>query len=201
MSQSPASHRPQLTSADAEFLSGLNSHDAADAGDLKIALPAAYDELRRIAARYLHAERPGHTLQPTALVHEAYLRLLDQKALDYKNRAHFLGIAARMMRRILTNHAVARTAAKRGGADTVRLPLDEALDFHAERHVSVIAVDEALRELQTLDARQAQIVELRFFGGLTIEEIAEVLELSVARVRREWSTAKLWLKAQLSAAA
>lgn len=165
------------------------------------AMPGAYDELRRIAGGYLRAERPGHTLQATALVHEAYLRLSDQQRIDYANRAQFLGMAARMMRRILTNHAVARAAAKRGGEEAVRLTLDDALDFYAERDLSVVALDEALRELQVLDPRQAEIVELRFFGGLTVEEVAASLRIPIARVKREWATAKLWLKDQLSTGA
>ncbi len=167
--------------------------------DLSAAWPGVYDELRRIAASYLRGERPDHTLQPTALVHEAYLRLVDQRRIDYGNRAQFLGVAAQMMRRILTNHARARQAAKRGGTDAVRLSLDEALDFYEARDINVIAVDEALKELALLDPRQAQIVELRFFGGLTMEEVAQVLSLSVATVNREWATARLWFKLQLSA--
>ncbi len=166
--------------------------------DLSTAWPGAYDELRRMAAAYLRGERPDHTLQPTALVHEAYLRLLGQHQVDYSNRAQFLGVAAQMMRRILTNHALARQAAKRGGAEAVRLTLDEAIDFYEARDVNLIAVDEALQELAVLDARQAQIIEMRFFGGLTMDEAAEVLGVSVATVNREWATAKLWLKLQLA---
>jgi RNA polymerase sigma factor (TIGR02999 family) len=174
-------------------------NDESGDGALALAMPEAYDELRRLARNYLQSERSDHTLQPTALVHEAYLRLLDQHQIDFANRGQFLGVAARMMRRILTNHALARTAAKRGGEDVVRLTLDDALDFYHERELSVVAVDEALRELALLDARQAQIVELRFFGGLTLEEAAEVLKISLAMVKREWATAKMWLKLHLSA--
>ena len=169
-----------------------------DIADPSAAWPGVYDELRHIAASYLKGERPNHTLKPTALVHEAYLRLVDQHRLDYNNRAQFLGVAAQMMRRILTNHALARQAAKRGGADAVRLTLDDAIDFYEASDVNVIAVDEALKELAVLDARQAQIIEMRFFGGLTMDEVAEVLGVSVATVNREWSTAKLWLKLQLA---
>ncbi len=160
-------------------------------------MPAIYAELRRLAGGYLRDERAGHTLQPTALVHEAYLRLLDQHQIDPANRAQLVGMAARMMRRILTNHALARTTEKRGG-DAVRLTLDDALDFYAERDLAVEAVDEALRDLEKVDAQQAQIVELRFFGGLTIEEVAQALTISVAKVKREWATAKLWLKLRLT---
>ena len=150
-----------------------------------MAWPGVYDELRRLAAVYLREERPDHTLQPTALVHEAYLRLLGQQRVDYSICAQFLGVAAQMMRRILTNHALARQAAKRGGADAVRLTLDDAIDFYEARDVNVIAVDEALKELAVLDARQAQIIEMRFFGGLTMDEVAEALGISAATVNRE----------------
>jgi len=171
---------------------------AQNAADRSAAWPGVYDELRRTAAGYLRGERANHTLQPTALVHEAYLRLFDQHRVDYNNRAQFLGVAAQMMRRILTNHALARQAAKRGGADAVRLTLDDAIDFYEARDVNLIAVDEALKELAVLDARQALIIEMRFFGGLTMDEVAEVLGVSVATVNREWATAKLWLKLQLA---
>ena len=140
----------------------------------------------------------NHTLQATALVHEAYLRLREQRKVDWKNRAQFLGIAAQMMRRVLKNHASARTAAKRGGEDQLRLTLDEAIEFYQRSDINIAAVDEVLGELEKLDPRQAQIVELRFFGGLTIEEIAKVLQISPATVKREWSTAKLWLQHELS---
>src|ERR1700686_3401605 len=159
-------------------MSGDNSTDAIpsrhEEADISSAWRAVYDELRRLAAAYLRDERPDHTLQPTALVHEAYLRLLDQHQIDYGNRAQFLGIAAQMMRRILTNHALARQATKRGGVDAVRLTLDDALDCFEAKDLSVIALDAALEELALLDARQAQIVELRFFGGLTMDEVADV---------------------------
>lgn len=166
--------------------------------DLHAALPAVYEELRRVAAGYLRGERSDHTLQPTALVHEAYLRLLDQHKIDYGNRAQFLGVAAQLMRRILTNHALARTAAKRGGVDAVRLTLDAALDCFEAKDVSVIALDAALEELALLDPRQAQIVELRFFGGLTMDEVASVMNISISTVNRDWATVRLWLKLQLS---
>ena len=158
----------------------------------------ANEGLRRLAAGYLLDERPDHTLQPTALVHEVYLRLQDQSSTHWQNRAHFLGIAARMMRRILINHAIARTAEKRGGADAVRLQFDEALDFYEQRDESLVAVDAALHRLEGLDKRQAQIVEFRFFGGLTVEEIAQVLEIAPITVKREWATAKLWLQRELA---
>jgi RNA polymerase sigma-70 factor, ECF subfamily len=161
------------------------------------ALPAVYDELRQLAASYLRRERSDHTLQPTALVHESYLRLLNQKTVDWSNRLEFLSIAARMMRRILADHAIARKAEKRGGG-APKMQLDAALDFCDERAIDVAAVDHALRDLETMDPRQARLVELRFFGGLTIDETAEVMAISPATVKREWTTARLWLQRELA---
>jgi RNA polymerase sigma factor (TIGR02999 family) len=161
-------------------------------------LPAAtYEKLRRLAADYLRTERPNHTLQPTALLHEAFLRVLKQPDHAWRNEAHVIAFAARAMRRILISYGVARTRAKRGGPSIVRLPLDEALDFCAERDLNIVAVDEALEELELTDPRQAQIVELRFFAGLTVDEIASTLKISPATVKRDWATAKLWLRGQL----
>jgi RNA polymerase sigma factor (TIGR02999 family) len=164
---------------------------------MKVALPALYNELRDMAARYLRRERSDHTLQPTALVHESYLRLLNQRTVDWNDRLQFLSIAARMMRRILSDHATARKADKRGG-DPAMLQLDSALEFCDERAISLVAVDEALRDLETLDPRQAKVVELRFFGGLTIAETAELMALSEATVKREWVTARRWLQREIS---
>jgi RNA polymerase sigma factor (TIGR02999 family) len=172
--------------------------ELADEETLSRMLPEVYEQLRNLAESYLSSERANHTLQATALVHEAYLRLRDQRRVDWTNREQFLGIAARMMRRVLRNYAVARHAQKRGGDDPVRVTLDEAMDFYHRNDISVAAVDEALSELEKLDKRQGQIVELRFFGGLTIEEIAKLLRISPATVKREWATAKLWLQHQLS---
>ncbi|MEO8439317.1 MAG: ECF-type sigma factor [Spartobacteria bacterium] len=170
----------------------------ADLDTLAALLPELYEELRRLAAGYLRSERANHTLQPTALVHEAYLRLADQPEVHWRNRAHLLGIAARMMRRVLINYAAARTAEKRGGKAPIRLTLDAAMDLYQREDISLAAIDDALRELELLDPRQAQIVELRFFGGLTTEEIASALQISPATIKREWATAKLWLQHQLS---
>jgi RNA polymerase sigma-70 factor (ECF subfamily) len=161
-------------------------------------MPGVYEELRRLAADYLRGERPGHTLQPTALVHEAYLRLLRQGQTTWQNRAHVLGFGARIMRQILISHAIASTRLKRGGPDSIRITLDEALDFYDRREMSVSAVDEALRSLEEIDPRQGQIVEMRFFGGLTIEEIAKALNISSATVKRDWTFAKVWLRRELS---
>ncbi|HEX3248436.1 MAG TPA: sigma-70 family RNA polymerase sigma factor [Pyrinomonadaceae bacterium] len=159
-------------------------------------MPAVYDELRRLAQHYLSRERAGHTLQTTALVHEAYLRLVDQKTVDWQNRSQFFGIAAQMMRRILINHARERNAQKRQGYAT-KVSLDEAISLFETREVDLVALDEALNALAALDPQQAQVVELRFFGGLTIEEVAEVMDISPATTKREWDSAKLWLRRQL----
>jgi RNA polymerase sigma factor (TIGR02999 family) len=159
-------------------------------------MPVVYDELRRVAQKYLSHERANHTLQTTALVHEAYLRLIDQKTVDWQNRAQFFGIAARMMRRILINHAKDRQAKKRQGYAT-RISLDDAVNFFEKAELDLAVLDEALDELAQLDPQQAQIVELRFFGGLTIEEVSEVLEISPSTTKREWDSAKLWLRRRL----
>ena len=156
-------------------------------------LPLVYDELRRLADNYLRRERAGHTLQPTALVHEAYLRLIGQKPIDWQNRAHFFGVAARLMREILIEYARAKNRLKRGGEFKTIIALDDAVSFSNDKQLDVIAIDEALSQLEKLDERQARIVEMKFFGGLNIEEIAEVLSISPATVKREWSTAKLFL--------
>jgi RNA polymerase sigma-70 factor (ECF subfamily) len=172
--------------------------DTAYASDTIELSAATYEKLRRLAAECLRTERPGHTLQPTALLHEAFLRVLKQPDYAWKDEAHIVAFAARAMRRILISYGVARTCYKRGGPSTVRLPLDEALDFFVERDVNIAAVDEALEELELVDSRQAQIVELRFFGGLTVDEIAAALKISRATVKRDWATAKLWLRSRLS---
>ncbi|PZR75461.1 MAG: RNA polymerase subunit sigma-70 [Chthoniobacterales bacterium] len=173
----------------------------ADAVTLRRMLPAVYDELRRVAAGFMHDERPDHTLQPTALVHEAYLRLADQRQSTWQNRAHLLGVFARMMRRILIDHASARFAAKRGGKDAVRITLDDDLEIYSHQEINLLEVDEALRNLEQLDPTQAKVVEMRFFGGLTIDEIAEALSISPATVSREWAIAKRWLQRELSRSA
>jgi len=160
-------------------------------------VPLVYQELHRQAHLYLNRERQNHTLQTTALVHEAYLRLIEQRFVDWQNRAHFFGLAANMMRRILVNYANHAHRLKRGGADE-NLPLDEALAVASnDRDVDLLALDKALNELAELDERQAQIVELRYFSGLSIEETAEVLRISPATVKRDWSMAKAWLRSEL----
>jgi RNA polymerase sigma factor (TIGR02999 family) len=160
-------------------------------------LPLVYDELRRLAANYLRRERPGHTLQPTALVHEAYLRMVDQSQVHWQNRAHFLGVAAQMMRRILVDHARGQKAEKRGG-EMQKLSLDENIDVSGERAADLVALDEALQRLAEFDPQKARVVELRFFGGLSVEETAEVLGVSAPTVKRQWRMAKAWLYGQVS---
>ena len=160
-------------------------------------MPFVYDELRRQARNYLSKERGSHTLQPTALVHEAYLRLVDQTRVNWQNRAHFYGMAANMMRRVLVDHARAHATEKRGGA-AVRLSIDDVQVPLEERAADFIALDEALKELAKFDERKARIVEMRFFGGLSDEEIAEVLGVSSRTVLRDWKTARLWLFRELS---
>lgn len=160
-------------------------------------MPLVYSELHRQAHLYLNREHSNHTLQTTALVHEAYLRLIEQRFVDWQNRAHFFGIAANMMRRILVNYANHAHRLKRGGAGS-DLPLEEALCVAAEENdVDLLALDKALNELAKLDERHAQIVELRYFSGLSIEETAEVLQISPATVKRDWSMAKAWLRSEL----
>lgn len=155
-------------------------------------LPVVYGELRRLAAAYLRGERPGHTLQPTALVHEAYVRLINQKQIDWTNRAQFIGIAAVMMRRILVNHARDRIADKRGGG-AEHVPLTLAGDGIGAPEVNLLDLHDALTDLSESDPRKGRIVELKFFGGLTTEEIAETLDVSVATVERDWKFARAWL--------
>jgi RNA polymerase sigma-70 factor, ECF subfamily len=159
-------------------------------------LPLVYSELRSIADAYLRRERPGHTLEPTALVHEAYARLVGSENLDWKDRAHFIAIAARSMRQILVNHALAKNAEKRGGGQH-RLSLDEALAVFEDRSIDLLALDEALKKLSDLDPEQARVVELRFFGGLTVPEAAEALGVSVRTVERDWTMARAWLRREL----
>ena len=186
--------------SDKEFLEQTGSLLGDRAEALSGALPELYAELRRLAGGYLRGERANHTLQPTALVHEAYLRLRDQRSVDWGNRAQFLGIAAKMMRRILLDHATAHRAAKRGG-EAARVTLDAALEVCERQDIPARELNEALQSLEAIDPRQAQVVELRFFGGLTVPEIGELLSISPATVKREWSVAKLWLERELRSAA
>jgi RNA polymerase sigma-70 factor, ECF subfamily len=187
---------PRSTQSVTDLLQAWASGDHSALDEL---LPLVYEELRGQARRYMRAQPAGHTLQTTALVHEAYLRLVGQSSVEWKGRAHFLGVAAKAMRSILVDHARARNAAKRGGsARAITLDAGGVAGPHAS--VDVLALDEALGRLAELDSRKSQLVELRFFGGLGIEEAAAVLGISPATVKREWTTARAWLRRELSAA-
>ena len=160
-------------------------------------IPVVYDELHRQAARYLRREHPGHILQTTALIHEAYLRLINQQNIEWQNRAHFYAIAARLMRQILVDHARRRQATKRGGSD-IKVPLEEAMVISPGENVDLVALDEALTRLAAIDPQQSRIVELRYFSGLSVEETAEVLGVSSRTVNRDWNVAKAWLRQQIA---
>jgi RNA polymerase sigma factor (TIGR02999 family) len=175
----------------------LQAWTRGDAGARDQLLTVVYQELRRRAAAHLRRERAGHTLQPTALVHEAYLRLVKQDHAAWQNRAQFFGVASQMMRRILVDRARARNMAKRSGR-WARVTLDEAVAQSHAREVDVLDLDQALGELATFDARKSRVAELRFFGGLSLEETGEVLDLSVATLEREWQAARAWLYARLT---
>jgi RNA polymerase sigma-70 factor, ECF subfamily len=182
-------------SATEQLLSRASQGDPKAVAEL---MPLVYDELRRLAASYIRRERPGQTLQATALVHEAYVRLIGEKAQTFQNRKHFLAIAALSMRQILVQRARTRKAAKRGG-DPERITLDDQLipSLAPNSQVDLIALDTALQKLAALDQRQAKVVELRYFGGLSVEEAAEVLDISPATIKRDWTLARAWLKREL----
>jgi RNA polymerase sigma factor (TIGR02999 family) len=193
----PIRHEPTSAMAAGPDASALLAEwGCGDRNALDRLLPLVYAELRRIAVRHLRRERAGHTLQPTALVHEVYLRLIDQRRVDWKSRAHFFGVAARVMRRILVDHARRRGAAKRGEGLTY-IPLDAVPEPAAPTGVPLLALDQALRRLEALDPGLCTIVELRAFGGLTIDEAAHVLDVSPSTAKREWRTAKAWLAREL----
>lgn len=168
-----------------------------DQAALEKLMPLVYNELRRLASNYLRRERASHTLQPTALVNEAYLKLVDQKNAKWQNRAQFFGISAQLMRRILVDHARQHQAAKRGGSNQQRLSITSAEQFAEQPEIDLLALNEALDELAKMDPQQERIVELKFFGGLSIEETAEVLGISHATVERDWKMARAWLRRQL----
>ena len=178
----------------------LNAWTEGDRSAPERLIPIVYQELRRLAAEYLRRERPDHTLQATALVHEAYLKLVDQKQADWKNRAHFCGIAAQLMRRVLMEHARTHNAQKRGGK-MEKLYLDETRELSEVRAPDLIALDDALKSFATTFPRESEVVELKFFGGLEAKEIANVLNVSTKTVLRDWNFAKLWLCRELSGAA
>ena len=167
-----------------------------DRDAVDILLPVIYDELRKLASSYLRRERPDHTLQPTALVHEAYLRLVDQTRVNWQNRAHFLGVAAQIMRRLLVDHARRHNAEKRG-QDYQKISLDENIDRAVERSSRLIALDDALKALAEFDEQKARVVELRYFGGLSIEETADVMGVTPTTIKRHWRFAKAWLHGEM----
>ena len=174
----------------------LRAWGAGDAAALEQLIPLVHDELRRLARRFMGGERAGHTLQPTALVNEAYLRLVDLRQMRWQDRAHFLAMAARLMRRILVDAARSKGYRKRGG-DAHRVSFDEALGVTDARGEDLVAVDEALTRFEAVSARRAEVVELRFFGGLSVEETAEALKVSPETVKRDWKLAKVWLRREL----
>src|SRR5689334_13443272 len=167
-----------------------------DTAALEQLIPAVYQELRHMAERYLRSENPGHTLQPTALVHEAYLRLIDQTQVTWQNRAHFFGVAAQMMRRILVDHARTKHRTKRGGSERT-ISLEEVLDIGSGKTADLVALDEALKSLADIDQRKSQVVEMRFFGGMSVDETAAALDVSPQTVMRDWRLAKAWLYKEL----
>ena len=175
------------------LLSALTRGDDGAASKL---IPVVYAELRRLAGSYMRRERVDHTLQATALVHEAYLKLIEQRSANWQNRAHFFGVAAQLMRRILIDHARGHSRQKRGG-EQKKVSLDEAFVFSEKQADELLAVDDSLNRLAEIDPRQARVVELRFFGGLSVEEAAEVLGVSPKTIKRDWSVAKAWLYADL----
>jgi RNA polymerase sigma factor (TIGR02999 family) len=168
-----------------------------DAQALEKLIPLVYRDLHRLAQRYLRSESPGHTLQSTALVHEAYLRLIDQRKTRWQNRAHFFGISAQLIRRILVDHARARKAGKRGG-DAAKIQIDESVATPEQQNLDLVVLDDCLKALGEIDPQQARVVELRYFAGLTVEETAEVMHLSPTTVKREWRLARAWLYREIA---
>jgi len=180
-----------------EITEQLMAWSNGDATALDRLIPVVYQELRRMADQYLRREDSGHSLQPTALVHEAYMRLIDQTKVEWQSRAHFFGVAAQMMRRILIDHAKTKHRLKRGGT-AIKIALDENMNVSQERAVELIALDDALQALAQMDERKSRIVELRYFGGLSVEETAQVLGVSDKTVMRDWNLAKAWLYKELT---
>lgn len=187
----------QMSTPNSDVTRLLQDWSQGDPSALERLIPLVFEDLRQIAGRLFQRESDGHTLQPTALVNEVYLRLMDQRKIHWQNREQFFGVAALMMRRILVDYAKGRQAAKRGSG-APKVPLDETIAVPELRGVDVVALDEVLSRLAEIDPRQGRIVEMRFFMGLSHEEIAEVLEISVTTVKREWRTARLWLFRELS---
>jgi RNA polymerase sigma-70 factor (ECF subfamily) len=191
-----AQTKPWFMSESQEVTMLLSALTNGDDGAASKLIPVVYDELRRLAGSYMRRERVDHTLQATALVHEAYLKLIEQRAVNWQSRAHFFGVAAQLMRRILIDHARGHTREKRGG-EQKKVSLDEVFLFSEQQADELLAVDDSLNLLAKIDPRQARVVELRFFGGLSVEEAAEVLGVSPKTVKRDWSVAKAWLYADL----
>jgi len=181
----------------AEVTELLRRWSGGDVAARESLVPLVYDELRRLARYYLASQRSDHTLQSTAIVHEAYLRLAGRDNVHWENRSHFFAVAAQLMRRILVDHARKRNAAKRGGAHLTLL-VDETVEPSSQRELDLVALDDALKALAELDERQSRIVELRFFGGLSIDDTSRILDISPATVKREWSTARAWLHGEIS---
>jgi RNA polymerase sigma factor (TIGR02999 family) len=186
----PASAEPRVTELLAAWSNG-------DESALNTMMPLVYDELHRMARRFMARQKAGHTLQPTALINEAFIKLVGNENKEWKDRAHFFGVAAQAMRHILVDYARSRSYAKRGGG-AQRVDLDQALAVTQERTGDIVALDDALNELTKVDARKSQVVELRYFGGLTVDETAEVLKVSSVTVMRDWSLAKAWLYRELA---
>jgi RNA polymerase sigma-70 factor (ECF subfamily) len=189
--------KPLMTPGPHEVTRLLKQWSEGDHTALDQLIPLVHDELHRLAHQHMRREGPGHILQTSGLINEAYLRLVDQPQIRWENRAHFFGISARLMRRILVDEARKRDSAKRGGS-LIQVPLDEATSVAQEQAANVAALDEALLKLETIDARQGQIVELRFFGGLNIEQTADVLKVSPGTVMRDWTFARAWLRNEMN---
>jgi len=188
-----------MTAAQSQVTTLLKKWSEGDGTALEQLAPLVYEELHRLAHQHLRYEKPGHILQTSALINEAYLRLVDQPLIKWENRGHFFGIAARLMRRILVDEARRRNSKKRGGT-LIQVPLDEAATVAQEQATNVAALDEALKTLETIDPRQSEIVELRFFGGLSIEETADILKVSPGTVMRDWTFARAWLRNEMNGA-
>jgi len=188
-----------MNAAPHEVTKLLKDWSGGDQTALDKLMPLVYDELHRLAHQHMLREKPGHLLQTSALINEAYLRLVDEPQVNWQNRTHFFGIAARLMRRILVDEARKRNSAKRGG-EVIQVSLHEAMTVPQEQAANVVALDDALKDLEAIDSRQSEIVELRFFGGLSIDETAEVLKVSPGTVMRDWTFARAWLRNQMSGA-
>ena len=186
-----------MTHAPHEVTKLLKAWSDGDQSALDKLMPLVYDELHRLAHQHMRRERPGHMLQTSALLNEAYLRLVDQSQIPWESRAHFFAIAARLMRQILVDEARRRSSAKRGGG-TIQVPLDEAGTIVQQQSVNVMALDDAMKSLEQIDERKSRIIELRFFGGMSIDETAEVLKVSSATVMRDWTFARAWLRKEMT---